>query len=360
MKRKTAFTIGRYSPPHKGHINTFLWLLREYEKLIIGIGSCYEVGTSRHPLLAFLREKMIHRSLVNAGVDMSRVTFVHLQDFKDNWEGWWQHVTSIPGIKNVEALVTGNFEQIIGEIEKRKIKLPFKLVNPETELPKEYEVPYHATDLRNAISVNDYELCQTIAATGTMELMGHVGGFAGIREALDDRGMNFIPGRQAVDLIVTCKGVEQDDGRLLLCGFRKKEKENFPGYLAIPGGAINEYENPMDAAVREFKEETGLRIDIMNRYLEPAHVIVHGRQPVIGVMQFAKLFSTTDPNLGGNEGGSSQVFCIHLDCGPEQFDSRILSRSDLESVAFRTLDYALDRGLAYQQTDMVREALRFI
>lgn len=360
MKKRVAYAIGRYTPPHKGHINTFLWLLTQYDELIIGIGSCYKVGTARHPLLAFFREKMIHRSLVNAGVDMSRIKFVHLQDFKDDWDAWWRHVTLVFGAGAFDALVTGNFEDIVSEINNRGMVLPFKIINPETELPTEYQHPYHATDLRNAISSNEYTLFETIAASGTIDLMAHVGGFAGIREALEDNGTKFVPGRQTVDLIVTCKGQDNIAERLLLCGYRKKTKENFPGYLAIPGGAIHDYENPMDAAVRVFRERTGLHIDIVNRYLEPAHIVIHGRQSIIAVMNFVKLSSTDDVSLGGNEGGSSQVFCIHLDCNREQFDGLIKSKSDLVDVAFRSINFVLNEGLAYQQNEMVGDSLKFV
>ena len=35
-----------------------------------------------------------------------------------------------------------------------------------------------------------------------------------------------------------------------------------------PGGYIEKFENPIEAAIREVKEETGLNIDFINKYLE--------------------------------------------------------------------------------------------
>lgn len=349
MQKTVAYAIGRFSPPHKGHILFLKWLLRRFDELIIGIGSCYEVGSSRHPLLAFFREKMLLESLIREGIDPARISFVHLQDFVDDWNGWWRHVTSIPGIERVTHFVTGNEEQIIGEMRRRNIRLPFALVNPENEIPAELSFGYHAKDLRAAIGRNDYILFRQIAASGTVALMGNVGGFAGIREALSDNGTRFVPGRQAVDLIVTCRARE------VLCGYRRPDKVNFPRWLATPGGAIHDYESPLDGATREFQEETGLIVEIVARQLEPAHVLVEG---VLSEMRFVGLFGTDDQNLGGAEGGSSQVFHIDLDVDPEVFTSRLKSNSDLEQVAFRPVAEVLAKGLAYQQDEMLRTALR--
>lgn len=357
MKKTTvAYTIGRFSPSHKGHIRYFLWLLSNYDRLIIGIGSCYEVGNARHPLLAFFREKIIRRSLINASVDMHRVSFVHVQDFKNDWDGWWRHINSIPGIEMVTHFVTGNEIDILKVIDEKNIKIPYAFINPEKEMPLEFTFPFHATDLRNAIVKGDYKMFKEIAAFGTIDLMGHVGGFSGIRAALNNNGTNFIKGRQAVDLIVTCrkKGV----GYFVLTGVRRKDKENFPGCLAVPGGAIKNYENPMHAAIRELEEETGLEVKLVDESLEPAHVIVKGKNPIISELKFVKLFSTDDKSLGGNQGGSSQVFCIHLDCDKKEFDGILRSRSDLKNVRFRTEKYLLKKGLAYQQNEMLKEALK--
>lgn len=176
-----------------------------------------------------------------------------------------------------------------------------------------------------------------------------------IREALIDAGTPIIPGRQTVDIVVRCKS-QNGNGNMILCGRRKLSKKDFPGWLAIPGGAIEDYESPMDAAVRELQEETGLDVNIVARHLEPAHVLVNGH---IATMRFVKLFSSSDPVLCGTLGGSSQVFCIDLDATADVFAETLRSESDLEDVRFRYVSDALAEGLAYQQSDMVRFSRRF-
>ena len=39
---KTALFIGRFAPSHKGHIEAIMKMLDSYDKVIIGLGSCYE------------------------------------------------------------------------------------------------------------------------------------------------------------------------------------------------------------------------------------------------------------------------------------------------------------------------------
>jgi 8-oxo-dGTP diphosphatase len=66
-----------------------------------------------------------------------------------------------------------------------------------------------------------------------------------------------------VDVII------QNDSQILLV---KRKKEPFKGYLALPGGFVNEGERVEDAAKREIQEETSLDIefiDILGVYSEP-------------------------------------------------------------------------------------------
>ena len=60
---------------------------------------------------------------------------------------------------------------------------------------------------------------------------------------------NAIPGVQ---------GLLERDGRVLLA---KRASEPRRGYWDLPGGFLEETEDPLDGLRREFLEETGLRID---------------------------------------------------------------------------------------------------
>lgn len=346
----TAYMPGRFSPPTRGHIQTMLWLLERFDRLVIGVGSCYEAGTGRHPLLASIREKMVLASLHAAGVALRRVRVVHLTDFPGDWDGWWQHTTSIPGISEVTHFVTGNEEDILSVMRSKGMELPFALINPEKEDLGSFRFVYHATDLRRAIVDGDYARFRLIAAEGTILLMGLVGGFAGIRRAMQDAGTRFVPGRQAADAVVTC---EHGDRRWLLCGYRRGG--DFKDALAIPGGGIAVYESPIDAALRKLHDETGLVFEVMHRGVEPVHLRLGGRR--LCEMHTLGMLSTVDPRLGGRRGGSAQPFHIALDCGPGEVEPLLVrDRPGLYDVAFRGEDEVAAAGLAFQQMRSVQAA----
>ncbi|MEV0718092.1 NUDIX domain-containing protein [Asanoa sp. NPDC050611] len=55
-------------------------------------------------------------------------------------------------------------------------------------------------------------------------------------------------------------GLCRDGGRVLLA--RSSDASDFPGVWQIPGGGLEHGESPADALVREYREETGLEIEI--------------------------------------------------------------------------------------------------
>ena len=56
-------------------------------------------------------------------------------------------------------------------------------------------------------------------------------------------------------------GLCRDDaGRVLLA--RNSPRSSFPGLWTLPGGGVEQGEDPDDTVVREFAEETGLRVRV--------------------------------------------------------------------------------------------------
>lgn len=352
-KNEIPLFIGRFSPPHKGHILVILWLLSKYQYIVIGIGSCYEIGKPNQPLLAFQRQKMIELSLIKEGIDLSRIKFVHIPDY-NNWDVWWDDIVCISSKYRVTHFVTGNEEMILNVIKEKNIKMPFKIINPEKELPKKFQFKYHATQLREAYFKGDKKMFKLISSFGANLLMGSVSG--AVIDAMSNKSPDyFVPGRQTVDIVMTC---DSRRGTMLVCGYRRKGKE-FAGHGAIPGGGINKFENPLDAAIREFTQETGIKIEIINRYTEPALVLVN--KTYFAEMRFIGLFSSKEKKLGGKRGGSSQVFHIHLtNVKAVDLNKIIRSNSDLRNVKAKLAKNMLRKGLAYQHNRMVTKALNIL
>src|SRR3989338_4019691 len=60
---------------------------------------------------------------------------------------------------------------------------------------------------------------------------------------------------------VVASGALFEDGKLLLLK-RPKHKKMFPGQWEIPGGKLNERENPEQAVKRELLEELDLEVEV--------------------------------------------------------------------------------------------------
>jgi nicotinamide-nucleotide adenylyltransferase len=359
MKKKALF-IGRFAPPHKGHIEAIINLASEFDEVVIGLGSCYEVGSPRHPFLAIYREKMILLSLYEMGCDKGKIKIAHIQDFKD-FEQWIEHILTLVKKEKITHFVTGNEKDILNVLKEKNIELDLDFINPELTST----VPYHAVDLRKAIVEGDYNKFLEIAAPGTIALMGSINGFQGIREAIENEAPKFYGGRQTIDVVLTLseklksKGGHDYYKDYVLCGTRpdNDKKKEFPNYLGIPGNAIEMFESPLNAAVRTLKEKANLNVELLNTQYEPSPIcITFTKGKIITTMSFLKLFNSSDIRLAGREGGSSQCYHIPLYGGVEEFNAYVNDTEDLSNLQFIRIEDALAEGLAYEQTGMVKAA----
>ena len=349
----TALFIGRFAPAHKGHIAAVMKLLSEYDKVIIGLGSCYEAGSQRHPLLAVFREKMLLLSVAQKGGDVSKITVVYIQDYSD-FEGWINDVLEICNIYNVTHFVTGNKEEILDVLKDKNIKLPFTFVNPE----EDSRMPYHATDLRRAVANGDFKKFADVAAFGTLMLLGDVDGLNGIRSAFEDTGRSFLKGRQTVDLIFTMQERIVPKSKVpylrtyVLCGVRPENKPDFPNYLGLIGDEIEKYESPITAVLRALKKKAGIDATLENNLNEPAIITIKtDNKPVIAELRFLQLYN--GERLAGTQGGSSQAFQINIMGSPSMFN-KVLKNS---IFSFKPVYEVLEQTLAYEQSAMLRDAV---
>jgi 8-oxo-dGTP pyrophosphatase MutT (NUDIX family) len=60
------------------------------------------------------------------------------------------------------------------------------------------------------------------------------------------------------------------NGEKVLLGRRTPHSKFFPNYWCIPGGKLEKNENPINSAIREIKEETGLKVKV-TRLLEVSY-----------------------------------------------------------------------------------------
>ena len=91
---RRGIIIGRFQPPHLGHIQVFKKILKEVGDLIVGIGSAQESHTLENPFTAGERELMITQSTADAKIDLSRVHLIPIPDV-NNHAVWVSHVVSL-------------------------------------------------------------------------------------------------------------------------------------------------------------------------------------------------------------------------------------------------------------------------
>lgn len=102
---KTGLFIGRFQPFHFGHLSVIETILKETDRLIIGIGSSQYEGHEENPYSASLRREMIEAALRDAGVPPEKYSIVEIPDI-NNYPAWPKHVRTLTG--PFDALWTGS------------------------------------------------------------------------------------------------------------------------------------------------------------------------------------------------------------------------------------------------------------
>lgn len=85
--------IGRFQPPHKGHLEVIKKILDEVNELIMGLGSAQLSHQTDDPFTAGERILMLTKSLAKSDVDLARLYFIPIPDVNNN-SLWVSHVLS--------------------------------------------------------------------------------------------------------------------------------------------------------------------------------------------------------------------------------------------------------------------------
>ena len=352
---KRVAAIGRWMPLHNGHKAFLVNLAKsdEYEKLIIMIGSCYEAGSSRYCITTTEREKMLRLIMKRENIPDEKYEIIPVPDVP-TFEEWISNILEVCKKHKVTHFCTGNKEDILDVLDKKNEPFELELINPE----EGSDFPYHATDIRNMIINGEYERIQTLIPEEIKPILFKYT-FKEISAAANNRGINFIEGRQTVDMILLVKDI--NDGKVyVLLGKRPKNKKDFPGVLALPGGGINLFETTTNAAIRKFYDETGIRIKMLDNSLEPAIIKFKDIPCSLEQMYMIGIYGTEDKTLNGTKGGSSQCFGILVEGDLEEYKKLINPHHGLTDVKFYDAQKIFKRTLAYQHKDMIKKAIQML
>lgn len=348
---RVVAVIGRWMPIHNGHKAFLIKLAREFDKIIVMIGSCYENGTQRNCISAVEREKMLRAIFKREDISTEKYEIIPIADV-ETFEEWINTVRRVCNSKGVTHFCTGNKEDILNVLEQKGEKLGFEMINPEDDS----DFPFHATDIRKLIIEGKYEELEKMIPEEIKPILFR-NTFKEILATSKNRGIKFVPGRQTVDVILLIRNTL--DGKIyVLLGKRSMKKVDFPGYLALPGGGIDEFETPTDAAIREFREETGLELQMLDNSLEPAIVrFKNVPNSNLEQMHIVGIYSSDDESIAGTRGGSSQCFGVFVEDELFKYQEYLNPSDDLTDVDFYEINDAISKGLAYQHGEMIRKAI---
>lgn len=248
--------IGRFSAFHKGHLAILEQALKIAKEVIVVIGSAAAPRTVRNPWTAEERQQMILNSLPIDKV--SKIKFIHMKDYLYNNNLW----VSVLQEKLIKATKDSENVALIGfESDETSFYLSlfpqFKYVEHGTE----YD--FHATQIRNYYFTHDNSY-KKMVPTGTIDFLEqfketdsfkdlHIENQYIVSYKESWRGAPFPPIFLTVDSLVL------KSGHILIV---RRGHNPGKGLLALPGGFVNQKEKIEDAALRELKEETGIKINI--------------------------------------------------------------------------------------------------
>lgn len=333
--------IGRFSPPHNGHIETIRQALKKAKKVIVLIGSANQPRTIKNPFTWQERADMISdcfRDVLFPDVPRpeSRIKFKPIEDILYNEQQWVLDVQ-----KTVDDTINGSNKKIaITGHDKDDSSYYIK------SFPQWKFVP-----------AQKIKLTSTLSATN-------------VRDAYFEHGMipneDYIPSQIAVCLrgfqkkdeyttlvneynyikqyksrwdnspypptFVTVDAVVVTQGHVL--AIRRRAAPG-AGLLALPGGFLDQDERIVDGVIRELREETKLKVPdpILRGSIKDKEIFDHPKRSLRGrTITHAVLIelAPTDQGLpkvkGGSDARKAEWIPLNqaLNMGEEWFEDHLM------------------------------------
>ena len=302
---KVVFAIGRWMPIHLGHKEFLLDLIGKYDKVIIGIGSCYESDTPRNCIPMVMREKLLRKVFKEEKVPEEKFKIIPVLD-RITFEEWIDNIVKLCKENNVTHFCTGNKEDIINVLNEKGINLDLEIINPE----EDSKFPYHSTDIRKMIIDGEYSKLIEAIPIETMDLIVNNISKMIISASRNDQA-DYLPDWQNVRLALVVKNMEDNRKYVLV---NKNKKFNFIDDSIYPGGRINNFELSLDALARNIFDETGIKILVKDNTEEPAQIKVNYKEHSFETnLNFLGIYYPKNQDYKKAKFGGTQVFEIVID-----------------------------------------------
>ncbi len=322
--------IGRFQPFHKSHLEIAQHGLKIAKNLVIVIGSCNAAPNIKNPFTYHERELMI-RSCFTAQENY-RIHVTYVRDYFNNDNHWLadvqQKVANVINDGDSVALL-GNFKDSSSYYLKMFPHWEFAAVRTVNNL--------NATDVRSALfstidngesgwADNRVEWTHLVPASVALWIKEnflnsakHVqlcSEFKMIKSYKDSWSVAPFP-----PTFVTTDAVVVQSGHVLLV---RRKFEPGKGLLALPGGFLKQTEKIEDCALRELREETGIRVNanVLRSLIKESKVFDYPdrslRGRTITHAYYIKLPDGELPEVKGNDDADKAFWLPLMDVGKRE------------------------------------------
>lgn len=284
-----AICIGRFSPPHNGHLKMLMESHKMAPKTIVLLGSPNSPRSIKNPFTVAERSSMLNSAIS----DFGWLTIGAVSDNMYNDDVW---------IKNVQSTVSRIISMDGWKDKPPKIVLvghkkddssyylnyfpqwDFREINPEDSMKE-----IHATDIRELIFDDSPSKLNYLHGVVPESVMDFIVSFRNssewktLKEEFDfiqnyKKGWKVAPWPVT---FVTCDAVVVQDGHVLMV---KRKASPGKGLWALPGGFLNQNERIIDGCIRELMEETKIKVPeaVLRGSIASQHVFDHPNRSLRG------------------------------------------------------------------------------
>lgn len=260
-KYDTLIFIGRFQPVHNAHVDIIRRAAAMAKQVVIVIGSSFQPRTYKNPFTADERACMLRDAVTNSVT--ARVHIEYNRDSMYNDQAWATRVQELVGKHTQRGEKVG----IIGHSKDESsfyLKMFPQWVHEDVELIE----PLHATDIRDLYFRDDAHLkyLKAVVPHEVFEFLAKFKESNEYKQIIKEREFVATYKKQYESFpyaptFVTADAVVIQSGHVLMI---KRKAEPGRGTFALPGGFLNAAtdKSVVDAALRELREETGLKVPL--------------------------------------------------------------------------------------------------